>query len=77
MDEAARKELLRIARDAVAAAVRHETPPRVNPVAPELNTPRGAFARRGKAGALSVNSSWRAAARCDDRAGGGCIAGRR
>ena len=43
MDEAARKELLRIARDAVAAAVRHETPPRVDPVAPELNTPRGAF----------------------------------
>ena len=43
MDEAARKELLRIARDAVEAAVRGKKPPQAKPLAPELNVPRGAF----------------------------------
>jgi uncharacterized protein len=43
MDDAARKELLRIARDAVAAAVRGKTPPEVKPVSPDLRAPRGAF----------------------------------
>jgi len=43
MDDAARKELLEIARAAVAAAVRGETPPDVKPVSPELRKPLGAF----------------------------------
>ena len=43
MDEAAREEILTIAREAVAAAVRREKPPKVKPVSPELTRPSGAF----------------------------------
>jgi len=43
MDDAARKELLEIARQAVAAAVRGQNPPEVKPVSAELSEPRGAF----------------------------------
>jgi AmmeMemoRadiSam system protein A len=43
MDDPARKELLEIAREAVAAAVRRQKPPEVKPVSAELNKPRGAF----------------------------------
>jgi len=43
VNEAARKELLEIAREAVAAAVRRQKPSDVKPVSPELQEPRGAF----------------------------------
>ena len=43
MDDAARTEVLRIAREAVVAAVRGEKPRKVEPVAPELDEHRGAF----------------------------------
>lgn len=43
MDEAARSELLEIAREAVASAVRREKLPRTEPASPELLEPRGAF----------------------------------
>ena len=43
MDEAVRKEILTIAREAVAAAVRGEKPPEVKPASAELHEPSGAF----------------------------------
>jgi len=43
VDEAARKEILRIARDAVAAAVRGEAPPEAAPASAELRKLSGAF----------------------------------
>jgi len=43
MEEPARKELLQIAREAVAAAVRGKKPPDVEPTLPQLHEPLGAF----------------------------------
>lgn len=43
MDETTRKELLNIAREAVAAAVRRQGLPEVESTTPELTEPRGAF----------------------------------
>jgi AmmeMemoRadiSam system protein A len=43
MDDAAKRELLKIAREAVSAAVRGEKMPGAKPVSPELVEPRGAF----------------------------------
>jgi AmmeMemoRadiSam system protein A len=43
MDEAARREVLKLARETVAAAVRGESPPAFKPESPVLNECRGAF----------------------------------
>ena len=43
MNDAAKRELLKIARDTVSAAVRGERRPSVTPVEPELLVPSGAF----------------------------------
>lgn len=43
MDAVAKKELLKIAREAATAAVRGQRPPEVVPVSPELCEPRGCF----------------------------------
>ncbi len=43
MNDAAKREILKIARDTVAAASRGQRCPDVKPVEPELREPRGAF----------------------------------